>query len=66
MMGKKMYRQRLEEGSVDLEDLRTKIAASLFNEEPFEPVFLIEDKRIRLTGFEITEGKLVARFVPVK
>jgi len=66
MMAKKMYRERLEDGPVDTEDIRTKIAASLLNGEPFEPVFLVDDKWVRLQSFEIAQGKLIARLVPAK
>ena len=55
MMAKKMYRERLESAPVDMEDLRTKIAGSLFNEEPFEPVVKVEDKWDRLKSFDIAE-----------
>jgi len=64
MMARKMYRERLESVPVDMQDLRTKIAASLFNEESFDPVVKVEDKWVRLQGFELTEGRLAARFVP--
>ena len=64
MMAKKMYKERLESAPVDLEDLRTKIAASLFNEEPFGPVLKVEDKWVRLKSFELADGKLAAQFVP--
>ena len=66
IMARRMYRERVEAGGVDSDDWRTKIAASLLNEEPFEPVFPVDDKRVRLTGFDITQGKLIARFVPAK
>ena len=62
MMAKRMYKERIESVSVDMQDLRTKIAASLFNEEPFDPVLQIEDKWVRLKGFDLTDGKLTARF----
>ena len=38
-----------------MEDWRTKIAASLLAEEPFEPVFPVEDKWIRLESFNIQQ-----------
>jgi hypothetical protein len=64
MVARKMYQQRLETEPVDTRDMRAQIAASLLNEEPFDPVFKAEDKWVRLTDFEITEGKIVARFEP--
>ncbi len=65
MTAKKMYRERVGAGGADTDDWRTKIAASLFNEEPFEPVLPVEDKWIRLQGVDIKQGELLARFVPV-
>lgn len=65
IMARKMYKEQIETGGVDLEDWRTKIAASLLNEESFEPVFPVDDKWVRLTGFDITQGKLTAQLVQV-
>ncbi len=64
MMARKMYRERLESAPIDMEDLRTKIAASLFSEEPFAPVVKVEDKWVRLKSVELADGKLAAQFVP--
>jgi hypothetical protein len=64
IMGRKMYRDRIAAGDVDTDDWRTKIAASLLMEEPFEPVLPVEDKWIRLQGLAVDQGKLTARFVP--
>ncbi|MEN6424902.1 MAG: hypothetical protein ABFE13_06045 [Phycisphaerales bacterium] len=63
-MGKKMYRERVAAGGVDPDDWRTKIAASLLNDEPLEPVLPLEDKWIRLKGLDVIEGRLTAQFVP--
>jgi hypothetical protein len=65
-MARKMYRERVESMPIDREDWRTKAVASLLNEEPFEPVLRVEDKWVRLQSFDITHGKLTARFVPFK
>jgi len=65
-MAKKMYRERIESTPIDMQDWRTKAVASLLNDEPFEPVLRVEDKWVRLKSFDITDGKLTARFVPVK
>lgn len=65
-IAKKMYRERIESMPIDMQDLRTKIVASILNEEPFEPVLRVEDKWVRLQSFEIADGKLTARFVPAK
>jgi hypothetical protein len=63
-MAKKIYRERLAAGPVDMENIGTKIAASLLAEEPFDPVFTVEDKRVRLTGFDLADGQLTAQFAP--
>lgn len=64
IMAKKMYAQRLATTNIDREDLRAQIAASLLNDEPFEPVFKIEDKKVRVEKISVTEGKLTIRLVP--
>ena len=61
VIAKKMYAQRLSTTNIDREDLRAQIAASLLNDEPFEPVFKIEDKKVRVEKISITEGKLTIR-----
>jgi len=64
MIAKQMYADRLATTRVDTRDVRAKIAASLLNEEPFEPVFLVEDRRVRLDDVTITRGELILRLVP--
>ncbi len=64
MMGKKMYTERLAMLSVDTEALQTKIVGSLLNEEAFEPVFSIEDNKVRIEKITVYKEKLTARLVP--
>jgi hypothetical protein len=70
LIAKRMYAHRLETVPVDTEDVRTQIAASLLNSEPFEPVFNIadffedENKKLRIEKITITQEKLVLRLVP--
>jgi len=71
LLAKRMYAERVESVPVDLNDLRAKIAASLLNEEPFEPIFNIRnifedvDKKVRVGKITITQKKLTIRMVPV-
>jgi hypothetical protein len=71
LMAKRMYTERLETVPVDTENLRAKIAASLLNDEPFEPIFDVRDifddvdKKVRIEKITITQKKLTARLVPV-
>jgi uncharacterized protein YpmS len=64
MMGKKMYTERLAMLPVDREALQTKIVSSLLNEEPFDPVFRIENSKVRIEKITIHQEKLTAHFVP--
>ena len=64
-IAKKMYAERLAAADVDTNALQTKIAASLFNDEPFEPVFKINDKKIRVESVSVDQRELKARLVPV-
>ncbi len=64
MMAKKMYTQRLAAMPIDTEALQTKIAASLLNDEPFEPVFRIDDKKVRIEKITVDKEKLLLRLVP--
>lgn len=66
IMAKKMYHEQIEAGNIDMSDWRTRIVASLLAEEPFEPVFPVEDKWIRLQSVDIGRDKATVRFVPGK
>jgi hypothetical protein len=71
LMAKRMYTERLATVHVDTENLRAKIAASLLNDEPFEPVINVRDifedvdKKVRIEKITITQKKLTIRLVPV-
>jgi hypothetical protein len=66
----RMYEQRLELLTIDTEDLRTRIAASLLNDEAFEPVFDIRDffedgrQKLRVEKVTIEHGKITIRLAP--
>lgn len=64
MVGKKMYTERLAVMPVDTEALQTKIVSSLLNEEPFDPVFRVENNKVRIKEITIKKEKLTAHFVP--
>ncbi|MBN1805846.1 MAG: hypothetical protein JW837_11395 [Sedimentisphaerales bacterium] len=64
MAAKKMYAQQIASVRVDTEALQTKIVASLLNDEPFDPVFEIDDKKLRIEKITIENEKLSARLVP--
>jgi len=64
MMAKKMYNERLSMILVDTEALQTKIVASLLNEEAFDPVFSVEDNKVRVEKIIVYKEKLITRLVP--
>jgi hypothetical protein len=64
MMGKKMYAEKLAMMPVDTEALQTKIVGSLLNEEAFDPVFSVEDNKVRIEKITIYQEKLTARLAP--
>ena len=64
MMGKKMYTERLAVLPVDTEALQTKIVGSLLNEEAFDPVFSVEDNKVRIEKITVEKEKLTAHLIP--
>ena len=66
IVARKMYTQQLDKTEVDTENILAKIAASLLNSEPFEPVFKVEKKKVRIEKIKITQGKLTARLIPLR
>jgi len=64
MVGKKMYTERLAVMPVDTEALQTKIVGSLLNEEPFDPVFKVENSKVRIEKIIINHENLTAHFIP--
>jgi len=64
MMAKKMYAQRVAAIPIDKEALQIKIAASLLTDEPFEPVFRVDDKKVRIEKITVAKEKLLLRLVP--
>lgn len=65
MLIRRMYREQLVTGGADIDNLEAQITASLLNNEPFEPVFRIEDKRLRIEKIAIAQEKLTIHLIPV-
>lgn len=59
----RMYAQRL--ARTNPKDLRAKTAGALLNDEPFEPVFEIENKKVRIEKIIVEKKKLTLRLTPV-
>jgi hypothetical protein len=64
VLAKRIYQRRFAPANINTEDWRTQITAALLNDQPFEPVFEIEDNKVRAEKITITQGKLTIRLVP--
>ena len=64
IIAKKMYMQRIAGLEVDTKALQAQIVASLLTDEPFDPVFSIDEKKVRIEKIAIENEKLVAHLVP--
>jgi hypothetical protein len=64
IIARHMYGEWLETMPIDTRDWRAKLAASLINDEPFDPVFRIDGRKVRVENITVAQGKLVLAFVP--
>ncbi len=65
IVARRMYTKQLSEIEIDTDDWRVKILGSLLNDEPFEPIFDAEDKKVRIIKVDIGKGELRIGFEPV-
>jgi len=65
MVARKMYEQQCAVMPMDTDDWRTQVARAILDDEPFEPVFPVEDKKVRLEKMAIEEDKLILHLAPV-
>ena len=63
MAAARMYQRRLAEKDIEPGDLWGRIAASLVNNEPFDPVFEVEDKKVRAQKITISDGEMIFHLV---
>jgi len=59
-----MYLQRIANLPIDKEAVQTKITESLLNDAPFEPVFKVDDRKVRIDKITVSKEKLTAHLVP--
>ncbi len=64
MTAKRMYTQRIAGLPIDTEAFQTKIVESLLNGAPFEPVFKVDGRKLRVETIAVQERRLVARLAP--
>ena len=72
IVARRMYKQQIELMSIDRQDIRAEIAASLLNDEPFDPVFEVRpilgtaDIKVRIEKVSIEQGKLTMHLAPLR
>jgi hypothetical protein len=49
----------------DALDLRAKLTGSLLHDVPFDPVFRLEDKYVRLNRFKMSQGHIIVHLIPL-
>lgn len=64
LTAKKMYLQRIANVPIDEEAIQTKIAESLLSDASFEPVFKVDDRKVRIDRITVGKEKLKAHLVP--
>ena len=65
-IAEKIYRRNFPSiDDLDKTDISARIAESLLDNEPFDPAFLIDDKKVRIKKITISSKKLVVRLEPV-
>ncbi|MBN2456883.1 MAG: hypothetical protein JXB29_10205 [Sedimentisphaerales bacterium] len=65
IIAKKRY-QQYEINEADKDDWQIKVAASLLNEEPFDPLFDIQDRRVRVRQISMVPDQLTVRLVTIQ
>ena len=65
VLARRICQQRFAATNIGAEDFWAQAAASLLNGEAFEPVFKIEDKKVRVEKITIEQKKLTIRLIPV-
>lgn len=63
IVARKIYSQQLTKTAVDPDEINTELIDSLINNEPFEPVIPVEDKKIKIVAVFYEQGKLTIKFV---
>ena len=64
LIARKMYAKRIGTVHVDTKAIEAQIAASLLNGEPFEPIFEVDKRKVRIESITVEKEKLTARLVP--
>ena len=61
-----MFKKELAENDVDPRDWGYKIAAALFQSQPFEPILDVEKSKVRIKAVNLKQKILTIHFIPVE
>lgn len=64
-LARRICQHQFAEAGIGADDVRARVAASLLDSVPFEPVFEVEDKKVRIDKITVESKKLTIHFVPV-
>jgi len=65
VLARRIYSERPGGSNINTEDLVERIASSLLNDQPFEPVFEIDNKKVRIERITLEREKLTIYLVPI-
>lgn len=65
IVARSMYQSRLEEKGGDDDEFGAKLAAALLDDEPFEPVFEVDEAVVRIKQIAVDKEKLIVSLVPM-
>jgi hypothetical protein len=65
VLARRTYLKRPGSSDINTEDLAERIARSLLDGQPFEPVFEIDNKKVRIERIAIEREKLIIHLIPV-
>jgi len=70
LLAKRIYKRSVVSGvepkqSADADDFWTRAVGSLVDGRPFEPVFKLDDKKVRVDKITLEQKKLTIHFIPV-
>jgi hypothetical protein len=65
VLAKRICQQRFADKDKEKKDVWNKMLVSLVNGQPFEPVFKVEDKKVRVQKIKIEQKKLTISLLPV-
>jgi hypothetical protein len=63
--GSKAFNDWLEFTGTEPNNIAAQVCRSLLNNEPFEPVFKIGDKSLRICKIKLEKKKIIAQLLPV-